>query len=56
MLGWPGLDCSCVFRFVMRNIGDQLTPQEVEDMIKEADHDSDGRITYDGKISHKRSD
>ena len=32
----------------MKNIGDQLTAQEVEDMIKEADHDQDGRISYEG--------
>ena len=33
----------------MKNIGDQLNAKEVEDMIKEADHDQDGRITYDGE-------
>jgi hypothetical protein len=32
----------------MKNIGEQLNPQEVEDMIKEADQDQDGRITYEG--------
>ena len=29
--------------------GDQLTEEEVEEMLKEADSDSDGKINYDGK-------
>lgn len=35
------------FRFVMRNIGSQMTEEEIEEMITEADHDHDGLISYD---------
>jgi len=37
------------FRFVMRNIGSQMTEEEIEEMIQEADHDHDGLISYDGR-------
>jgi len=33
------------FRFVMRNIGSQMTEEEIEEMITEADHDHDGLIS-----------
>jgi len=36
------------FRFVMRNIGSQMTEEEIDEMIAEADHDHDGLISYDG--------
>lgn len=36
------------FRFVMRNIGSQMTEEEIEEMIAEADSDHDGLISYDG--------
>ena len=36
------------FRFVMKNIGAQMTDEEIEEMIEEADHDHDGLISYDG--------
>lgn len=38
-------------RHVMTNLGEKLTDEEVEDMIKEADLDGDGLVNYDGKIS-----
>lgn len=38
------------FRFVMRNIGAQMTEEEIEEMIEEADHDHDGLISYDGSL------
>ena len=37
---------------MMGNLGEQLTPQELEDMIQEADSDGDGRVSYEGKNSH----
>ena len=40
------------FRFVMRNIGSQMTEEEIEEMITEADHDHDGLISYDGHSMH----
>lgn len=33
----------------MTNLGEKLTEEEVEDMIKEADVDGDGMVNYDGK-------
>lgn len=36
-------------RFVMRNIGAQLTEEEIEEMLTEADPDRDGRISYEGR-------
>ncbi|CAI9722192.1 calmodulin 4 [Octopus vulgaris] len=34
-------------RHVMMNLGEKLTDKEVEDMIREADADGDGRIDYE---------
>lgn len=33
----------------MTNLGEKLTEDEVEDMIKEADIDGDGMVNYDGE-------
>ena len=35
-------------RHVMGNLGEKLTEDEVEEMIKEADADMDGKISYQG--------
>ncbi|GLJ54714.1 hypothetical protein SUGI_1175330 [Cryptomeria japonica] len=32
---------------VMANLGEKLTPQEIEEMIKEADTDGDGQVNYE---------
>jgi calmodulin len=34
-------------RHVLTNIGEKLSAPEMEDMIKEADPDNDGRIQYE---------
>lgn len=34
-------------RHVMINLGEKLTDEELEQMIKEADLDGDGQINYD---------
>ena len=34
-------------RHTMTNLGENLTPEEVEEMIKEADLDNDQQIDYD---------
>ena len=37
-------------RQVMTNLGEKLTAEEVDEMIKEADTDADGKIKYEGEI------
>ena len=37
-------------RICMINLGEKLTLEEVEEMIKEVDVDFDGRMNYEGKI------
>ncbi|EDW16096.1 hypothetical protein AWZ03_004805 [Drosophila navojoa] len=34
-------------RFVMVNLGEKLTDEEIDDMIREADFDGDGKINYE---------
>ena len=36
-------------RFVMTSIENGLSPQEVEELILEADEDGDGKINYEGE-------
>lgn len=35
----------------MTNLGEKLSEEEVDDMIKEADLDGDGMVNYEGKIN-----
>ena len=37
-------------RYIMTNLGEGLTPEEVEEMVKEADLDNDGQIDYDEPV------
>ena len=37
-------------RICMINLGEKLTLEEVEEMIKEVDVDFDGRMNYEGKL------
>ena len=39
---------SAELRFVLRNIGEQLTEEEIDELIQEADLDEDGTINYEG--------
>ncbi|KAL3874519.1 hypothetical protein ACJMK2_037525 [Sinanodonta woodiana] len=42
-----GFICNEELKFVMTNLGEKLTDEEIGEMIKEADKDKDGQISYD---------
>lgn len=37
-------------RHVMTNLGEKLTDEEVDEMIREADIDGDGQVNYEGIV------
>lgn len=39
-------------RVVMTNLGEEVTGEEVDEMIKEADKDGDGQVNYQGAHTH----
>lgn len=43
-----GLISNIELRHVMTSLGERLSEEEVDDMIKEADLDGDGQVNYEG--------
>ena len=39
-------------RHVMTNLGEKLTDEQVDEMIKEADIDGDGHVNYEGTCNN----
>lgn len=46
MCGWC-LQRALQLRHVMTNLGEKLTEEEVDEMIREADVDGDGQVNYE---------
>lgn len=42
-----GFISAAELRHVMTNLGEKLTPEEVDEMIREADIDGDGQVNYE---------
>lgn len=45
-----GFISSAELRHVMTNLGEKLTDEEVDEMIREADIDGDGQVNYEGNM------
>ena len=45
-----GFISAAELRHVMTNLGEELTDEEVDEMIREADIDGDGQVNYEGLL------
>ena len=45
-----GLISAAELKHVLTNLGEKLTDEEVDEMIREADIDGDGQVNYDGNV------
>lgn len=46
-----GFISAAELRHVMTNLGEKLTDEEVDEMIREADIDGDGQVNYEGEVA-----
>lgn len=49
-----GFISAAELRHVMTNLGEKLTDEEVDEMIREADIDGDGQVNYEGNILYTK--
>ena len=45
-----GFISAAELRHVMTNLGEKLTDEEIDEMMREADTDGDGQVNYEGMI------